>query len=869
MSKKNKRFAALITAVLVLALTVAGSLTVSASSYCAWYLYDFYGSTYGSYVDDGMYPVERNFSSTDNFYILANGISVDSAGTDMLWTNNTGLEFVGLATSSKSSAAASGYGIGTTHTFGELVYSTNGSVRYYIALDKGNNLQDDVTFALVPSGSQLTAEVYFWDSNCKDLFFTVDGVKVGSSFMADIVGPVSKHVGTLADFDELTTGYHKIGVCQTNSEGAIKYSSTSTYCYFTKTSSGYVYGGTNTLGTSVPTELASLTKQTTSVTYVVRNGCIWYDFEHNGKYYFCREYNWSTETSPLQIYTVDSTTFQKTKTVNLYWSSSTSYKYSVFGDIFYYDGFLYVYGRDYSSKSDSSFNYSSSDLFRIPVSTLESAADGASFNLYNYSFGSGLPSAKLTAYRRRTYIRTDGTFYHILVQGSDATSFTYYRYNISSGAYETYSTAITNISDFQYENGFAYFYNTYTDTICNKTYIRLCSFNFSTRELSILASFAPDSLNHLASSLATSSVTDSYGVSVPAGSVSLSSFVRVGDGKYLCGYNVYSAPYRYSTSHNMTTTASVGSGTFLYTLSDNKITKVYESNVGTLYRTKYFLAIDDTSAIYKYTPFAVPRYYTEAEYQAALAAGACDKTHVTDTNNDGYDDSSYTAGYNSGAATASTASPLLSYSQGQLSWRKIKDSNSVYIEYMTYQDYLTDDGWTPLPNSTDYTDGFWEIDSYDWNYEKTHNSKWVQFRLVETTDSGDKYSNTIQIDVCLDTHVVDKNNDGYDDSAYSAGYTAGNGSGACSLIHVVDNDNDTYDDVSFTAGKQAGINYQKNKSSDSGVADFVTKILGAFTGSALYVGSNISVGGVTLLTIIGIIAIGGAVIIILKFSKGG
>lgn len=188
---------------------------------------------------------------------------------------------------------------------------------------------------------------------------------------------------------------------------------------------------------------------------------------------------------------------------------------------------------------------------------------------------------------------------------------------------------------------------------------------------------------------------------------------------------------------------------------------------------------------------------------------------------------------------------------------------------MTYQDYLTDDGWTPLPNSTDYTDGFWEIDSYDWNYEKTHNSKWVQFRLVETTDSGDKYSNTIQIDVCLDTHVVDKNNDGYDDSAYSAGYTAGSGSGACSLIHVVDNDNDTYDDVSFTAGKQAGINYQKNKSSDSGVADFVTKILGAFTGSALYVGSNISVGGVTLLTIIGIIAIGGAVIIILKVSKGG
>lgn len=847
MSKKNKRVAALITAVLVLALTVAGSLTVSAASnYCYWYLYNFYGSIYGSYVDDGIHTVERNFSSTANFYILSNGISVDSSGTDMIWTNDTGLEFVGLATSAKSSTAASGYGIGTTHTFGELVYSTNGSVNYYIALDKGNNLQDDVTFALVPSGSQLTVEVYSWDSNCRGLFFTVDGVKVGSSFMADVVGPVSKHVGTLADFDELTTGYHKIGVCQTNSEGAIKYSSTSTYCYFTKTSSGYVYGGTNTLGTSVPTELASLTKQTTSVAYVFRNGCIWYDFEHNGKYYFCREQNWHTETSPLQIYTVDTTTFQKTKTVNLYWSSSTSYKYSVFGDIFYYDGFLYVYGRDYGSSSDSSFNYSSSDLFRIPVSTLESAADGASFNLYNYSFGSGLPSARLTSYRRRTYIRTDGTFYHILVQNADNTSFTYYRYNISSGAYETYSTSITNISDFQYENGFAYFCNTYTDTICNKTYIRLCSFNFSTRELSILASFAPDGLNHLASSLATSSAADVYGVSVPAGSVSLGSFVRVGDGKYLCGYSVVSAPYRSSTSHNWTATSGVGSGTFLYTLSDNKITKVYESNVGTLYRTKYFLAIDDTSAIYKYTPFAVPRYYTEAEYQAALASG--------------------------GSSTSAPTAPSLSYRDGKLLWTRTDENNPVYLEYMTYTDYAGSDDnatWTPLVVGMDYTYDYWETDEYDWSYERTHNNKWVQFRLAETIDGTDVYSNIIQIDVCLTSHVVDKNNDGYDDSSYSAGYNAGSGSGACSLIHVVDNDNDTYDDVSFTAGKQAGINYQKNKSSDSGVADFVTKILGAFTGSALYVGSNISVGGVTLLTIIGIIAIGGAVIIILKVSKGG
>ena len=248
----------------------------------------------------------------------------------------------------------------------------------------------------------------------------------------------------------------------------------------------------------------------------------------------------------------------------------------------------------------------------------------------------------------------------------------------------------------------------------------------------------------------------------------------------------------------------------------------------------------------QYTNYLPPRLYTEAEYQAALASG--------------------------GSSTSAPTAPSLSYRDGKLLWTRTDENNPVYLEYMTYTDYAGSDDnatWTPLVVGMDYTYDYWETDEYDWSYERTHNNKWVQFRLAETIDGTDVYSNIIQIDVCLTSHVVDKNNDGYDDSSYSAGYNAGSGSGACSLIHVVDNDNDTYDDVSFTAGKQAGINYQKNKSSDSGVADFVTKILGAFTGSALYVGSNISVGGVTLLTIIGIIAIGGAVIIILKVSKGG
>ena len=714
-----------------------------------------------------------------------------------------------------------------------------------------------VSYEFIPQNGQLTAKVTAWDSSCVGLYFTVDGEIVGNNFKVDIVGPVSEYVGTLAYCDKLTTGEHTIGITQVNSAGSSYPSSSTTKYYFTSMSSSYVLGGNSALETP-PEELSNVTNLSTSATLIVRNGCIYTDFEYGGDYYIVCFSNWGSYGSPFYVYKYDLSTNKILSSVKLGYRSGY---YCWLSDVFFYNGYLYLCGVNYRSKSyDYDYSYSST-FYRIPMSDIASKSSGSTIYLEGiYStFGSNLPSVYADEYNRITYCDTDGTYIHMLVKTSSNANYTYYRYSIANRTYETYATDISSIkSDYQYENGRAYFMDN------NGSY---CCFNFSTRELSVVLSLSSSFFdNHLSAFVNVS--TDYSGNPVGARCSSVSYMARVGDGKYIFLLCVRSL-YYFKTSSQRDT--SYKYYLCYYNSADNTFSVICSDvpSSSQLHKLKNMLAVEDTCYVFKYTSFAVPRYYTEAEYQAALAAGACDKTHVTDTNNDGYDDSSYTAGYNSGAATASTASPLLSYSQGQLSWRKIKDSNSVYIEYMTYQDYLIDSGWTPLPNSTDYTDGFWEIDSYDWNYEKTRNSKWVQFRLVETTDSGDKYSNTIQIDVCLDTHVVDKNNDGYDDSAYSAGYTAGNGSGACSLIHVVDNDNDTYDDVSFTAGKQAGINYQKNKSSDSGVADFVTKILGAFTGSALYVGSNISVGGVTLLTIIGIIAIGGAVIIILKVSKGG
>lgn len=878
MLKKNKKIAAFIAAVLILALTVAGSLTVSAAStYCAWRIFDYSGKLYGSFIDDGYNPFERDFTASTQFYILANGISVDAAGTDMIWKNNTGLEFVGLSTASKSSTAAIGWGIGTTHTFGELVYSSNGNVSYFIALNKGNSLFDDINVNFSVVNNQITAKVTSWDSNCTGLFFVVDGVKVGSDFMAHIVGPVSEHIGTLAYCPELTTGYHVISVAQTNSANETKVSSKTGKYYTTVTGTSYVCGGKLTLA-ETPENLSNLNLYTKTYNFLPDRYCydFNYSFKHGDYFYFVTmDFDYDETSLSIGRYRVGDTTLACNVIKVKY--SSEEYYFGI-NDVVYYNSCLYFYGVGCSA---SKYGYSSSyhktsslDTYLVPMSAI--------INAFSSNTSSTTSIIYLTSYNRvydlpcyeyfddyyiykTSRIFIDDTFYHLLLVNSDATYFDYCKIEKSSGLQQ-----IT-------QNAFPYFDARYTSA---KNYGR-----FYVTENNGVGVYDIYSLSHTSpvENIQNDMITDlapffnitskkNYDNTPPVGS----SIDFVGGWSFYTPEKFFvTVRVSFSYTTNSSGSTSSGSQTFLclYDATDGYGTLSVISPYSPDLLSDFVYSFGDiicSKGKQVLTGYTMPiiRYYTEAEYQAALAAGACDKTHVTDTNNDGYDDSSYTAGYNSGAATASTASPLLSYSQGQLSWRKIKDSNPVYIEYITYQDYLTDAGYTALPNSTDYSDGYWEIDSFDFDWEKSQYSKWVQFRLVEATDSGDKYSNTIQIDICLETHVVDADNDGYDDSAFSAGYTAGGVSGVCSLIHVVDNDNDTYDDVSFTAGKQAGINYQKNRSSDSGVADFVTKILGAFTGSALYVGSNISVAGVTLLTIVGLLVIGVVVILLIKFLKG-
>ena len=186
-----------------------------------------------------------------------------------------------------------------------------------------------VSYEFIPQNGQLTAKVTAWDSSCTGLYFTVDGEIVGNNFKVDIVGPVSEYVGTLAYCDKLTTGEHTIGITQVNSEGSSYPSSSTTKYYFTSMSSSYVLGGNSALETP-PEELSNVTNLSTSATLIVRNGCIYTDFEYGGDYYIVTFSNWGSYESPFYVYKYDLSTNKILSTVDNYFINLPLSIYEVF-----------------------------------------------------------------------------------------------------------------------------------------------------------------------------------------------------------------------------------------------------------------------------------------------------------------------------------------------------------------------------------------------------------------------------------------------------------------------------------------------------------------------------------------------------------
>ena len=86
----------------------------------------------------------------------------------------------------------------------------------------------------------------------------------------------------------------------------------------------------------------------------------------------------------------------------------------------------------------------------------------------------------------------------------------------------------------------------------------------------------------------------------------------------------------------------------------------------------------------------------------------------------------------------------------------------------------------------------------------------------------------------------------------------GKGGGICKKLHIVDKNGDGYDDVSFDAGLYA---------SGTDLTDLVPKILGACSGFFVSLFSNMSVAGISLLSIFSIFALGVGVFLLIKVMK--
>lgn len=94
----------------------------------------------------------------------------------------------------------------------------------------------------------------------------------------------------------------------------------------------------------------------------------------------------------------------------------------------------------------------------------------------------------------------------------------------------------------------------------------------------------------------------------------------------------------------------------------------------------------------------------------------------------------------------------------------------------------------------------------------------------------------------------------------------GSGAGTCKLKHYTDENGDGFDDVSYNNGLAEGIVRGKNQA-EGNLTDLLPSILGAIAGFFVSVTGNMSVGGVTILSIFSIVAFVIIVVLIIKVIK--
>lgn len=228
----------------------------------------------------------------------------------------------------------------------------------------------------------------------------------------------------------------------------------------------------------------------------------------------------------------------------------------------------------------------------------------------------------------------------------------------------------------------------------------------------------------------------------------------------------------------------------------------------------------------------------------------CTAAHIVDTNSDSYDDSSYTAGYNAGIQSAP---------------KKVGISVTVLKKTIDKVDYIG----TAYTFPTGYKITGWtrtlslngeviQTDTSDTVYDNTDGKKsnvTIFYPASLFTTSG---AYTFTVTPTSDSPYLNGNTTTivYNISVQNGVVTVGSCvqsitvDGTCTKVHVSDNDNDGYDDVSYQSGIAEGYTRGENASGAGDLTDLFPKILGSVAGFFISVTGNMTVAGVSVLSVL-------------------
>lgn len=243
----------------------------------------------------------------------------------------------------------------------------------------------------------------------------------------------------------------------------------------------------------------------------------------------------------------------------------------------------------------------------------------------------------------------------------------------------------------------------------------------------------------------------------------------------------------------------------------------------------------------------------------------CTGNHVADTNSDGYDDASYTAGYNSGIQSAPKKVGI-SVSVVKNTIDKVDYIGTVYSFPTGYK--VT--GWT---RTLSFNGEVIQTDTSTQIYDNTNGKATgvtVYYPATLFTTSG---AYTFTVTPTSDSPYLNGNTTTvvYNISVQNGVVTVGSCiqsitvDGTCTKVHMSDNDNDGYDDVSYQSGIAEGYTRGTNASGAGDLTDLFPKILGSVAGFFITTTGNMSVAGVSVLSVFTLLTL--AAISIFVFGK--